>query len=83
MKYPQKDEDRMLKDLRDVGKKRRSEWESTKADVWVVWFAKKDEGRIPLFSQIGTPKPAHWRSWDLPSSMRGVDAECQTIIPFE
>ena len=82
MDYPQKDEERMIKDLMNVGDQRRPDWERTNADVWVVWFPKKNEGHEPLFSSIGTPKPSHWKSWDLPTSMRGVDAECGTIIPL-
>lgn len=82
MDYPQKDEERMIKDLMNVGDQRRSEWANINADVWVVWFPTMNEGNEPLFSQTGTPKPRHWQSWDLPTSMRGVDAECGTIIPL-
>jgi len=81
MNYTSQDKARLIDDLNNISEQRMEEWSESTADKWVVWFPTMDEGKEPLLSQSSAARPSFWQSWDLPTSMRGVDAECRPHIP--
>jgi superfamily II DNA/RNA helicase len=72
-----------------VLERRKSEWESVTNDsgarLAVCWNNKdlsNNSGEMPLIRFYGNPCRADWipYTWQTPSSMRGVDAECSVSV---
>lgn len=74
---------RVLSDLKNCFKKRKREWEKFESVIWQEYFPKEDSGDQPLILPPGSPYPIGWANkvWPTPNSLRGVDSECQPIIP--
>ncbi|NWK54973.1 helicase [Verrucomicrobiaceae bacterium N1E253] len=78
-----KEQKRVLSDLDDCYRKRRKEWEKFGSVRWQEYFPKENSGDQPLILPPGSPYPIGWvnKVWPTPNSLRGVDSECQPIIP--
>jgi len=65
--------------LRQTLARRRSEWSGSDPSAWEN---REGEGDLPLMRFYGTPCPPQWQelTWETPTSMRGVDAECAVSI---
>lgn len=65
--------------LRQTLDRRKSEWRGSAPSAWEN---RSGEGDLPLMRFYGTPCPPQWqeRTWETPTSMRGVDAECLVRI---
>ena len=71
--------DHALSVLRQTLSRRRSEWRGSDPSAWEN---REGEGDLPLMRFYGTPCPPEWQeiTWETPTSMRGVDAECLVSI---
>lgn len=71
--------DHALSVLRQILARRRSEWRGSNPSAWEN---RDGEGDLPLMRFYGTPCPPEWQeiTWETPTSMRGVDAECLVSI---
>lgn len=71
--------DHALSVLRQTLARRRSEWRGSDPSAWEN---REGEGDLPLMRFYGTPCPPEWQeiTWETPTSMRGVDAECLVSI---
>ena len=65
--------------LRQTLARRRNEWRGSDPSAWEN---REGEGDLPLMRFYGTPCPPEWQeiTWETPTSMRGVDAECLVNI---
>lgn len=65
--------------LRQILVRRRNEWRASNPSAWEN---REGEGDLPLMRFYGTPCPPEWQeiTWETPTSMRGVDAECLVNI---
>lgn len=79
----EKDQERVLQDLKHCFDERFKEWGSFHPEKWHEYFPTKDSGDQPLIRPYGSPCPPTWvnRTWETPNSLRGVDAECSPHIP--
>ena len=72
-----------IKVLEKLIELRKSEWEDSKARRWELPEKDRGDSEQPLLRRAGEQNipPEFWdKSWSTPSSMRGVDAECQPVI---
>jgi hypothetical protein len=68
--------------LDHIYKQRLGEWRLELPDVWKAENLTADTAEKPLMKYYGEPCPPKWvgRCWEVPTSMRGVDAECPACI---
>jgi hypothetical protein len=71
-------------DLARCFDRRLKQWNYFKPVKWHDYFPKRDSADQPLMRPYGTPYPREWEdfTWETPTSLRGVDAECRPHIPL-
>lgn len=71
--------DHALSVLRQTLNRRINEWRLSSPSAWEN---REGEGDLPLMRFYGSPCPTQWQesTWETPTSMRGVDAECPVSI---
>lgn len=72
------------KTFKEILRRRLAEWGQSQPETWENRNPLDADGEAPLLRYYGEPCAAAWehRSWETPSSMRGVDAECPaSVVP--
>jgi hypothetical protein len=82
LRHDSEEKRRALKIFRDIIKRRWSEWTAFNPQVWDNNDMTGDTGYQPLIRRYGEPCKTEWLDpvWATPTSMRGVDAECEAAV---